>query len=56
MEDLFFKEGDELSRPVPIENDDDEVTELVLTPKRKTAIGLAVGAVALMLVLAMLVF
>ena len=56
VETLFFKEGEELANPVPIENDDDEVTELVPRPKRKTANGLAVVAAALVLVLAILVF
>jgi hypothetical protein len=57
MENLFFKEGDELSTPAPTENDFDEVTELVPHPKskRKLVIGIAAGAVAAV-VLALLIF
>jgi hypothetical protein len=57
MENLFFKEGDELSTPIPTENDFDEVTEVVPYPKskRKLVIGIAAGAVAAV-VLALLIF
>jgi hypothetical protein len=57
MENLFFKEGDELSTPAPVENDFDEVTELVPYPrsKRKLVIGITAGAVAAV-VLALLIF
>jgi len=49
MENLFFREGDELSKPVPVEIDDEEVTELVprRKSKRRLVIGIAVAAAAL---------
>ncbi len=57
MENLFFKEGEELSTPPPFEDDPDEVTELVPRPtsKRKLAVGIALATTALV-VLAVLIF
>jgi hypothetical protein len=57
MENLFFREGEELANAVPVENDQDEVTELVPVPKnrRKLALLIAMAAVALV-GLAVLVF
>lgn len=57
MEDLFFKEGDELSTPPPFDDDPDEITELVPRPRsrRKLAVGIAVTTTALV-VLALLIF
>lgn len=57
VENLFFKEGDELSKIEPVDNDFDEVTELVAHPKdgRKLALLIATGVVALV-TLAVLVF
>jgi hypothetical protein len=57
MENLFFKEGDELDTPAPAEPSLDEVTEVCHRPKRKRvlAAGVAMAVVALV-VLAVLVF
>ncbi len=57
VENLFFKEGDELSKIVPVDHDFDEVTELVEHPKggRKLALLIATGVVAL-ITLGVLVF
>lgn len=58
MENLFFKEGDELATPSPTENDLDEVTELVPRPKnkRKFALWIASAAVVLVVGLFVLIF
>jgi hypothetical protein len=57
MENLFFKAGDELGNAIPVEKDDEEVTELVPRPKskRNLAIGIAMATVALV-GLALLIF
>lgn len=57
VENLFFREGEELANAVPVENDLDEITELVPLPKnrRKLALLIAMAAVALV-GLAVLVF
>ena len=58
MENLFFREGDELSNPVAEAMDPEEVTELVPRPKnrRKLALWIASGAVVLVVGLAVLIF
>jgi hypothetical protein len=58
MENLFFKEGDELDTSAPTENDLDEGTELVPHPKnkRKLALWIASAAVVLVVGLFVLVF
>jgi hypothetical protein len=57
VETQFFKEGDELSTPSPVENDWDEVTENYAPHRRKHGLAtlLALAAAALV-VFAVLVF
>jgi hypothetical protein len=55
VENLFFKEGDELSKIVPIENELDEITELVPLPRRKRRLTLWIAMAALVLVVALAV-
>ena len=57
VETQFFKEGDELSAPSPVDNDGDEVIETCARPRYKYGLAawLALAAVAL-IVFAVLVF
>lgn len=57
MEDLFFKQGDELSQLAPADYDPDEVTELVPYDNRKRRLALWLAATTFVVVgLAVLLF